>query len=78
MNNKLTDDDIRRMRVAAANDQLVTIQLQDIADGYNIPKSCSCGWAAVATSRQDHWSGTWCLHCTANELANTPNAPDEL
>ena len=71
---EITQEHIDLMRSIAAKDQLVLLQLRDIADGQQIPDACSCGWASAITTFHDSWSGTWCLHCTAAEMANVNNA----
>ena len=76
----ITDTDINRMRVAAANNQFVFDILNDITAGHDIhiSKTCQCGWERMVQNRKPGWSGTWCVHCISVELANVTNDEDEL
>lgn len=76
----ITDTDIARMRVAAANNQYVFDVLNDIAAGhdYYIPKTCQCGWERMIQSRKPQFTGTFCIHCISVELANVTNDTEEL
>lgn len=76
----ITDTDIDRMRVAAANDQFVFAVLNDITNGvdYGPLKTCQCGWERMIQNRKPGWSGTWCVHCISVELANVTDGEDEL
>ena len=76
----ITDNDIQRMRVAAANDRFVFSVLEDLANGvdYGPLTKCQCGWERMIQNRKPQWSGTWCVHCIATEMANITDATEEL
>jgi hypothetical protein len=76
----ITDTDIQRMRVAAANDRYVSLVLQDFANGvdYGPHNTCQCGWERMVQTRKPVWSGTWCVHCISVQLANVTDATEEL
>jgi hypothetical protein len=76
----ITDTDIQRMRIAAANDRFVFSVLEDLANGvdYGPHNTCQCGWERMVKNRKPQWSGTWCVHCISVELANITDDTEEL